>query len=256
MIKLIRAVHLGDLALSSFQSLPASATFKYGYPSLGNETVILCDAYGDDLPPCTRQQFLQGVIEHPPVNPPWYTPTYSNLAYAILGLAFEAATGGSFVEAADNIFQNKLGMISTSVNAPTGDYDAIIPRNDSYAIFTYNIGIEGPAGNQYTSIKDLKTWAQAIWNNKLLDPALTRKWLKPVTFTSRFQSAVGVSLLRRKLTAVIQNPTLTVVLGSMGDQSYPTASQYAEQLFPHRRHLWKRWRHRTLFDLLRARPRL
>jgi len=48
------------------------------------------------------------------------------------------------------------------------------------------------AGNQYTSTKDLRTWGQAIWTNKLLDPVTTRRWLKPGTFTSRWTSAVGV----------------------------------------------------------------
>ena len=155
---------------------------------------MYCDSYGDKYPQCTREQFLKGIIDHPPVNPAWTTPTYSNLAYAIIGLAYEAATGVPFEQAADSVFQEKLGMPSTSVRVPKGDYDAIIPENDTFALFTYDIGVQGPAGNQYTTIKDLRTWGQAIWNNKLLDSAQTKKWLKPTTFTSRWQSAVGVSL--------------------------------------------------------------
>ncbi|KIW11614.1 hypothetical protein PV08_10916 [Exophiala spinifera] len=164
---------------------------KDGYPPLGNESVIECNSYGDSLPPCTRAQFLQGVIEHPPVFPSYTTPSYSNLAYAILGLAYENITGKSLSDGMRDLYHDKLGMTSTTPTAPGDGSDAVIPRNDSYAIFTYDIGIQRPAGGQYTSTKDLKTWGQAILSHKLLPGFVTRRWMKPTTFTSQWEAAVG-----------------------------------------------------------------
>jgi CubicO group peptidase (beta-lactamase class C family) len=89
-------------------------------------------------------EFLRGVIEHPPVYPSYATPTYSNLAYAILGLAYENITGRSILDGQRGTFINKLGMTSTTPTVPGPDADAIIPRNDSFALFTYDIGIQGP----------------------------------------------------------------------------------------------------------------
>lgn len=92
----------------------------------------------------TLSEFLQGVIEHPPVFPSYATPSYSNLAYAILGLAYENITGKSISDGMRDLYNDKLGMTSTTPTAPGNGSDAIIPRNDSYAIFTYDIGIQRP----------------------------------------------------------------------------------------------------------------
>jgi CubicO group peptidase (beta-lactamase class C family) len=193
-VALTLPVHLGDFATQSFGQPPIEVVVENGFPPLENSSIVFCDSYGDIYPQCTRAQFLQGIIDHPPVNPVWYTPTYSNLAYAILALAYESATGVPFDKAVDDLFVNKLGMTSTTSHVPQGDYDAVIPRNDSYALFTYDIGIQGPAGNQYTSTKDFRAWGHAIYTNKFLSAAETRKWLLPVTSTSRWTSSVGVCL--------------------------------------------------------------
>jgi len=89
-------------------------------------------------------EFLQGVIDHPPVFPSYTTPSYSNLAYAILGLAYENITGKSLSDGMRDLYHDKLGMTSTTPTAPGDGSDAVIPRNDSYAIFTYDIGIQRP----------------------------------------------------------------------------------------------------------------
>ncbi|KAI1609311.1 putative penicillin-binding protein [Exophiala viscosa] len=184
-------VHLGDLAIPSFQSPPISNDIPDGYPPLNNETIIECTSYGDTLPPCSRAQFLDGIINHPPVYQSYTTPTYSNLAYAILGLAYENITGRSIFDGQRDVFIDKLGMTSTTPTVPGTGADAVIPRNDSYAVFSYDIGIQGPAGGQYTSTKDLITWGRAILNNSLLSDIVTRRWMKPTSFTSQWESAVG-----------------------------------------------------------------
>ncbi|KAK4943422.1 hypothetical protein LTR10_016913 [Elasticomyces elasticus] len=151
----------------------------------------------------TEPEFLDGVINHPPVYQSYTSPIYSNLAYAILGLAYENITGRSIFDGERDVFNNKLGMTSTTPTAPGAGADAIIPRNDSFAVFSYDIGIQGPAGGQYTSTKDLITWGKAIFNNTLLSDVLTRRWMKPTSFTSQWESAVGAPWEIYRLTVPI-----------------------------------------------------
>lgn len=92
----------------------------------------------------TNAEFLDGMINLPPVFSPYYSPSYSNLAYALLGLAYENITGRSMADGQMNVLNQKLGMASTTPLAPGNGADAIIPRNDSFAIFSYDIGIQGP----------------------------------------------------------------------------------------------------------------
>ena len=89
-------------------------------------------------------EFLEGVITHPPAFPSYTTPAYSNLAYAILGFAYETITGRTLDEGFLDTFQGKLGMTSSTPTYPGSNVDAVIPRNDSYAIFSYDIGNQGP----------------------------------------------------------------------------------------------------------------
>ncbi len=129
----------------SFGSPSLEAIIESGYPPLPDGAGLRCDAYGDDLPACTRAQFLQGIIDHPPVNHPYYTPSYSNLGFAILGLAYDAASGGvPWDEAGDSLYNDKLGMLATTSHAPADGADAVIPYNDTFALFTWDIGIEAP----------------------------------------------------------------------------------------------------------------
>ena len=89
-------------------------------------------------------EFLDGVITHPPVYPSYTTPAYSNNAFVILSFAYETITGQTLDQGFHDLYTGKLGMTSTTPTYPGPDADAIIPRNDSYAIFSYDIGVEGP----------------------------------------------------------------------------------------------------------------
>jgi CubicO group peptidase (beta-lactamase class C family) len=53
------------------------------------------------------------MARRPPVYLPYTSPVYSNIGYAILGLVVEAVTNGSFIDAAQSIFDS-VGMTSSS----------------------------------------------------------------------------------------------------------------------------------------------
>jgi CubicO group peptidase (beta-lactamase class C family) len=87
---------------------------------------------------------LNGIIEHPPVYPSYTTPVYSNLAFAILALAYEEITKVPFDVSFSRIYNESLGLSSTTARYPPQDVDAIIPRNESFSLFSYDLGLEAP----------------------------------------------------------------------------------------------------------------
>jgi len=87
---------------------------------------------------------LQGIISHPPAFKSYATPAYSNLAYLLLGLVYEEITGRTIDDGQTDVFHNKLGATSSYPRPPTVDVDAVIPYNDSFALFSYDLGLLSP----------------------------------------------------------------------------------------------------------------
>jgi hypothetical protein len=46
-------------------------------------------------------------------------------------------------------------------------------------------------GNMYASASDLSTLGRGIMSSKLIKPAMTRRWLNPVTFSADFLASIG-----------------------------------------------------------------
>ncbi|EED23038.1 penicillin-binding protein, putative [Talaromyces stipitatus ATCC 10500] len=187
-------VHVGDLATPYITGIPPPevipGAISLGYPPVDNDTITQCSFYSYYLPTCTRKQLLNGIIHHPPLYPSYSSPVYSNVAYQILALAYEEVTGHSINEGQVKIYK-KLGMTSTSPTAPGSNANTIIPYNTTFSAFDYELGLAGPSGGQYTSTKDLATFGRAILKSTLMPSYVTRRWLKPVTFTSQLLKSVG-----------------------------------------------------------------
>lgn len=88
-------------------------------------------------------EFLTQVINHPPVFPAYTSPIYSNMAYILLGFAYENITGKSISQGQLD-FARILGMNSTTTTPPGDNVDAIIPRNDSYSGWSIDGGVQDP----------------------------------------------------------------------------------------------------------------
>jgi hypothetical protein len=69
---------------------------------------------------------------------------YSHMNFALLGLVYENITGKTVEQGWNELYHEKMGMPSSFHNYPGPDADAIIPYNDSWAIFSYNIGFDAP----------------------------------------------------------------------------------------------------------------
>lgn len=58
------------------------------------------------------------MIKHPPAFPTWYTPSYSNMAFQLLGYVLQNITGHSFGEVVNDAILKPLGLHRTSVTLP------------------------------------------------------------------------------------------------------------------------------------------
>ncbi|KAK8088286.1 beta-lactamase/transpeptidase-like protein [Apiospora hydei] len=146
-----------------------------------------------------------GIANSYPSFAPWKTPAYSNIAFQLLAYALEKMTGRPFLT---SLTERRVG---------------VIPRNISQTGWRAYIGDESPSGNMFASTGDLTALGRAVLGSTVLKPAMTRRWLKPVTYSSDNVAAVGMPWGLRRLRLSAANPHRTVTAftkaGGVGDYS-------------------------------------
>ncbi|KAI1634075.1 beta-lactamase/transpeptidase-like protein [Biscogniauxia mediterranea] len=166
----------------------------YGFPPLNNADRPPCGAY----PPCDRAQFFNGIALFYPSMVPFQTPAYSNVAFQLLGYALETITGQTFESLLEDTVIKPLGLNNTFVKAPE-DLRGIIPGNKTSTGWAFDIGESTAAGNLYASVSDVSALGRAILNYQLLSPVMTRRWLKPFSFSSDPKAMVSVPWGARRI---------------------------------------------------------
>ncbi|KAI1876730.1 uncharacterized protein JN550_000802 [Neoarthrinium moseri] len=189
-----------------------------GFPPLAPEQIPECG--GRSL--CNRTQFFAGLENTYPSYAPWKTPAYSNIAFQLLSYALENITGRSFISSLNQTVLRPLDLRDTyyyTANETVG----IIPRAVNDTKWNVYIGDESPSGNMFASAGDLSKLGIAVLNSSLIKPVLTRRWLKPVSFTADHVAAVGMPWGLRRLQLSDSNPHRTVTAftkaGGVGDYS-------------------------------------
>ncbi|PPJ54703.1 hypothetical protein CBER1_05995 [Cercospora berteroae] len=129
----------------------------FGVPPLPEGEVALCDHPDQKAFPCSVKEYLDRFATVPAEWNPAHTPTYSNAGFFLLALVLERITGKSFPELMHHSLIEPLGLNSTSYYALNSTTQAVIPVNDTMAMWSFDIGPVAP---------------------------LTRRWLKPRTFTT------------------------------------------------------------------------
>ncbi|OHF03233.1 hypothetical protein CORC01_01617 [Colletotrichum orchidophilum] len=158
-----------------------------GLPPVSEEEKPKCGGFLG-LPGCSREDAMKN--RRPPVYPAYQTPVYSNLGTTLVGLVVEGATGKSFEEVLFESILKPAGMVNTTYGKLPENLETLfIPSNDTY--FNFTLGALDPAGGIYSSTADMLRFGDAVLQNRLLNPAKTRRWLKPSVFTSAPGSFVG-----------------------------------------------------------------
>ncbi|KAI0965923.1 beta-lactamase/transpeptidase-like protein [Xylaria arbuscula] len=183
---------------------------------------------GSDIPPCgenpvcNRPQFFQGLRKLPPSFSPFVTPAYSDIAYVLLGYALEKMTGKPFQQSFQDKLVKPLNLTRTFYSVPN-DTLGVVPGDRKRTTWAFNMGNESPTGSVYFSASDMSAVGRAILKSTLLPWPVTRRWLRPVTFSSDPVSSVGSPWGVRRLT-LSQNSTYQFAttfnkLGNIGKYS-------------------------------------
>lgn len=154
----------------------------FGLPSVSTPNVTFCGDPQSIVFPCTRADFFADLLHEPPALPPYQSPTYTNIAYSLLGLALESITNVSFPMLFDTIFTERLGLNSTFYAAPTSSNNSIVPTNATASLYNLDLRNTAPGGGYYSSTSDMQLVGRSILNSTFLPTSLTRKWLKPISF--------------------------------------------------------------------------
>ncbi|KAI1265512.1 beta-lactamase/transpeptidase-like protein [Xylariaceae sp. FL1019] len=205
---------LGELT----QSSNVSQATKIGFPALPDVDIPPCG----DAPVCSRTQFFDGLKKLPPSFSPFVTPAYSDIGYTLLGYALESMTGKSFQQSFEDSVVKPLNLNRTFYSTPN-DSLGVIPGGRYLTAWAFDMGHESPTGSVYASTSDLSTIGRAVLRSTLIPSALTRRWLRPVTFSSDPVSSVGSPWGVRRLplptNSSYQFATAFNKLGSMGKYS-------------------------------------
>ncbi|KAI1172666.1 beta-lactamase/transpeptidase-like protein [Nemania sp. FL0916] len=167
---------------------------QYGFPPLSAEERPPCG----DFPTCNRTQFFSGIEKFYPSFAPFTSPAYSNVGFQLLGYALETITGKTFESLLKDTVLSPLGLNNTFLRAPDRAR-GIIPGTPDQTGWTFDLGEAAAAGNIYTSIGDLSEIGRSILSYKLLDPIITRRWLKPFSFSTDPHASVGVPWGARRI---------------------------------------------------------
>ena len=101
--------------------IPSDVWTEMGLPEIPDAERPRC--YGiPPTEPCTKEDLLDNVGRLAPISLPNTTPSYSNTAYAILGMVVEAVTGKDFGDAVKETIFDVVGMESTSFSGPVESF--------------------------------------------------------------------------------------------------------------------------------------
>ncbi|KAI0483464.1 beta-lactamase/transpeptidase-like protein [Xylaria cf. heliscus] len=206
-------------ALASQISGNMTQTTAIGLPTLADVDIPPCGS----APVCNRTQFFEGLKKLPPAFSPFVTPAYSDIGYVLLGYALEKMTGKPFQRSFEDKLVKPLNLSHTFYTTPD-DSMGVIPGGRYLTTWAFNMGNESPTGNVYCSVSNMSAVGRAILKSTLLPWPVTRRWLRPVTFSSDPVSSVGSPWGVRRLSLPSQNSTYQFAttfnkLGSIGKYS-------------------------------------
>ncbi|KAI6256463.1 hypothetical protein MCOR29_004903 [Pyricularia oryzae] len=160
---------------------------KLGLPGVKNITSTGCAGIPGTRP-CEWEDFFKGFGGRAPVFAPFSAPAYSNIGTPLLALVVEKVSKMSYEDFLTERILAPLGLNSTGSVKPE-EAKGVIPKGDFW--FGTDTGFETPAGGLYSSSDDMIAFADAVLSNKVLSPAQTRKWLKPLTNTASLGTQLG-----------------------------------------------------------------
>ncbi|KAH8901464.1 beta-lactamase [Thozetella sp. PMI_491] len=216
----IRSVEWEHVSLDALSSLSAGVEFgsqndlamfpsfnaaEYGLPELTDDEQPDCSAgldskpfawEGSEMEPenfnyatnASSQDFWDSVGRSSATYPPYTTPAYSNMAYDLLGVVIERASGQSYAKFIQERILEPLDMSRTYVDKPANDSIGFISSEPNF--WSTPIGSSASSG-LYSTANDLLKFGKGILGYRLLSEVATKAWLKPRSHTSSLGISVG-----------------------------------------------------------------
>lgn len=159
---------------------------------------------------------------------------YSNLGYVVLGAIVQKVSGKPWHDAIADYVYRPAGMTSSGVFERTAPgiaqgYAGTPPDlTPNYATLP---GLGSPAGGTYATADDLRRFALALFDHKLLDQAYTDLWFGRFEAGSSGWGPVGIAGGAPGVNAeLVMNPISRDVIVVMSNRSPPSAGRVAQQL--------------------------
>ena len=111
----------------------------------------------------------------PPVYQPFTTPLYSNVAFALLGMVIEAATGKTYEEAVTDLVLRPHGLNATSFSTPATGTGFVPYMEPTWGL---GLGAHAAGAGLFSTTNNLLKFGTAILKSN------NRSWLKPETLSS------------------------------------------------------------------------
>lgn len=104
---------------------------ELGLPAIPRGTGPSCSGL-PGTEPCTAEDLLNAMDSVPAVFPTFTSPSYSNTAYALLGMVVEAAYNQTFEDVAQTNIFDVAGMDSSSFNGPVKSFSTkgFVPKGE------------------------------------------------------------------------------------------------------------------------------
>jgi len=160
---------------------------QFGLPPVSSRKIAPC--YRDEQPTaCNRMDLIKHLKKQQPVFAPNQYSTYSNIAFELLGLAIENATGVGYSEYIDEAIFKTLNMTLSSLDTPP-DTHAVLPIGYNY--WDEEEGVQRPTGGIYASASDMSKYLRHVLThfNTL---ATGVNWLLPASPAHGIHSFYGM----------------------------------------------------------------
>jgi CubicO group peptidase (beta-lactamase class C family) len=159
---------------------------------------------------------------------------YSNLGYVVLGAVVQKVSGKPWHEAVVEYVYRPAGMTSSGVYDRTAagiaqGYVGTPPNLElNHATLP---GLGSPAGGTYATADDLRRFALALFDHRLLDRAHTELWFNRFEDGRSGWGPVGIAGGAPGVNAeLVMNPITRDVIVVMTNRSPPSAAGVAQQL--------------------------
>ena len=159
---------------------------------------------------------------------------YSNLGYVVLGAIVQRVSGKPWHDAIAEYVYRPAGMTSSGVYERTaaGIAQGYVGTPPNLELNTATLpGLGSPAGGTYATADDLRRFALALFDHRLLDKASTELWFNRFHDGRTGWGPVGIAGGAPGVNAeMVMNPVTRDVIVVMTNRSPPSAARVAQQL--------------------------